>query len=170
MTHSEAAQLVIQAGAMGKNSEVFVLDMGESVKIINLIHAMINLSGFTVKDSKNPTGDIEIKITGLRPGEKLYEELLIGENPKKTTHPKIKKTSDTFIPYDKLEKDLDNLKKLINDNKVFEVKSYLQQLLSLYKSNTDIVDHTYIEQISSNQINQKISIIKNKDNNVVKIK
>ena len=81
MTITEAAQLVIQAGAMGKNSEVFLLDMGESVKIKDLIYKMINLSGFTVKDEKNPDGDIEIKIIGLRPGEKLYEELLIGDDP-----------------------------------------------------------------------------------------
>ena len=91
MTVKEAAELVIQAGAMGKNSEIFVLDMGESVKIKDLIHRMINFSGFTVKDRKNPQGDIEIKITGLRPGEKLYEELLIGDEPESTDHFKNKK-------------------------------------------------------------------------------
>ena len=90
MTVTEATQLVIQAGAMGKNSEVFVLDMGESVKIIDLVYKMINLSGFTVKDNKNQTGDIEIEITGLRAGEKLYEELLIGDNPRKLIIPKYK--------------------------------------------------------------------------------
>ena len=91
MTITEAAQLVIQAGAMGKHSEVFVLDMGESVRIKDLIYKMINLSGFTIKDSNNPRGDIEVKIIGLRPGEKLYEELLIGDDPQNTDHPKIKK-------------------------------------------------------------------------------
>ena len=89
MTTTEAAQLVIQAGAMGKSSEVFVLDMGESVKIKDLIYKMIILSGLTVKDENNPEGDIEIKITGLRPGEKLYEELLIGDDPQNTNHYKI---------------------------------------------------------------------------------
>ena len=82
MTVTEAAQLVIQAGAMGKSSEVFLLDMGESVKIIQLINKMITLSGLTVKDEKNLGGDIEIKIIGLRPGEKIYEELLIGDDLK----------------------------------------------------------------------------------------
>ena len=80
MTVTEAAQLVIQAGAMGKHCEVFVLDMGER-KIKDLIYKMINLSGFKVKDGENSDGDIEVKIIGLRPGEKLYEELLIGDNP-----------------------------------------------------------------------------------------
>ena len=144
MTITEAAQLVIQAGSMGKNSEVFVLDMGESIKIENLIHRMINLSGLTVKNSKNPSGDIEIKITGLRPGEKLYEELLIGNNPQKTFHPKIQKTSDPFIPFEQLEKDLNILSKLLAENNVKEVKTILEKL-NLYKSNSKIVDHIFIE-------------------------
>ena len=91
MTVPEAAQLVIQAGALGKNAEVFVLDMGESIKIRDMIIKMINLSGQKLKDENNLEGDIEIKVIGLRPGEKLYEELLIGDNPEKTIHPKIKK-------------------------------------------------------------------------------
>ena len=99
MTVTEAAQLVIQAGAMGKYSEVFVLDMGESIKIKSLIHKMIKLSGFTIKDNKDPSGDIEVKITGLKPGEKLYEELLIGDDPQQTRHSKIKKTNDPFVPF-----------------------------------------------------------------------
>ncbi|MDC0977559.1 nucleoside-diphosphate sugar epimerase/dehydratase [bacterium] len=115
MTIPEAAQLVIQAGAMGKNSEVFVLDMGESVKIRDLIFKMITLSGLTIKDSQNPNGDIEIKIVGLRPGEKLYEELLIGDNPQKTNHPKILKTSDAFVQFELLEIELTNLKNLLDN-------------------------------------------------------
>ena len=103
MTITEAAQLVIQAGAMGKNSEVFVLDMGERIKILDLIEKMIKLLGFTVKNTKNPKGDIKVKIIGFRPGEKLYEELLIGDNPVKTNHTKIKKINDPFIPMNKLE-------------------------------------------------------------------
>ena len=83
MTVTEAAQLVIQGGALGKGSEVFVLDMGQSIKIKDLIDKMIKLSGFSIKTKENPTGDIEIKIIGLRPGEKLYEELLVGDNPQK---------------------------------------------------------------------------------------
>ncbi len=115
MTITEAAQLVIQAGAMGKNSEVFVLDMGESIRIEDLINKMIIFSGFTIKNSENSKGDIEIKIIGLRPGEKLYEELLIGNDPQKTTHPKILMAKDTFIPFTDLEKYLNNLKKQLDD-------------------------------------------------------
>ena len=119
MTVSEAAQLVIQAGAMGKKSEVFVLNMGKSIKIKDLIYKMIKLSGFTIKDKDNPLGDIEIKwVIGLRAGEKLFEELLLGDNPQKTIHNKIYKAQDPFIPYDQLKRDLDKLSALLEDNKV----------------------------------------------------
>ena len=148
MTLTEAAQLVIQAGAMGKHSEVFVLDMGESVKIKDIVNKMIKLSGLSVKDNKNPTGDIEIKITGLRPGEKLYEELLIGNKPQKTNHSKIKKTSEPYIPFHKLELDLVNLRNLVDKNKANEVKNYLLKFLKSYKSNAEMVDHIYIEKLT----------------------
>jgi FlaA1/EpsC-like NDP-sugar epimerase len=170
MTVTEAAQLVIQAGAMGKSSEVFVLDMGKSVKIRDLINKMINLSGLKVKDSNNPNGDIEVRITGLRPGEKIYEELLIGDNPTKTNHPKIQKTSDPYIPFDQLEVYLNNLKSLINNNKAKEVKDLLEKVITLYKSNSEIVDHIYLEQISSNRFKQNLSFDKENNNKVVKIK
>ena len=170
MTVTEAAQLVIQAGSMGKNSEVFVLDMGESVKINDLINKMINLSGFTVKDRKNPNGDIEIKIVGLRPGEKLYEELLIGDNPQRTNHSKIQKTSDPSIPFNELEPDLNILKDLLENNSASEVKSLLYKILKSYKSNSEIVDHIHVEQISSNKYEENLSFDKKKDNKVVKIK
>ena len=145
MTITEAAQLVIQAGAMGKHSEVFVLNMGQSIKIIDLVNKMINLLGFTLKDNKNKDGDIVIKIIGLRPGEKLYEELLIGDNPQKTKHPKIQKINDPYIPLNKLKKKLNKLKKLISDNNSKEVKKLLDKLLKSYKSNSEIVDHIHIE-------------------------
>ncbi len=170
MTVTEAAQLVIQAGAMGKNSEVFVLDMGESVKIKDLIFKMIHLSGFSVKDDKNSNGDIEIKVTGLRPGEKLYEELLIGDNPQKTNHPKIQKISEIFIPFDQLEEDLNKLKNLIDNNKVDQVKNLLSKLLKLYKSNSEIVDHTHIEQLLDNKLTQNLALAKTKNSKVIKIK
>jgi FlaA1/EpsC-like NDP-sugar epimerase len=147
MTVKEAAQLVIQAGAMGKNSEVFVLDMGESVKIKDLIHKMITLSGLTIKNHKNLSGDIEIKITGLRPGEKLYEELLIGDNPQKTNHSKIQKIDDPFIPFNQLEKELKNLKALIDDNNSLEVKNFLKKLLKSYSPHSKVVDHIYAEKL-----------------------
>ncbi len=147
MTVSEAAQLVIQAGAIGRESEVFVLDMGESIKIRDIINKMVKLSGLNIKDEKNPTGDIEIKVTGLRPGEKLFEELLIGDNPKKTQHPKIKKINDPHIPFDKLEKFLTKLKTLLDNNEANEVKKYLLEILKSYQSNVGIVDHMHLENL-----------------------
>ena len=98
MTIEEAAELVIQAGAMSEGGDVFLLDMGKSVKIYDLAIKMIQFSGLQLKDKNNPDGDIEIKITGLRPGEKLYEELLIEDNSLPTKHPKIFKAQDNFIP------------------------------------------------------------------------
>src|SRR6056300_2093591 len=129
MTINEASQLVIQAGAMSEKCEVFVLDMGESVKIKNLIYRIVELSGLRIKDDKNLDGDIEIKITGLRPGEKLYEELLIGDNPQKTFHEKIQKAQDPFISFSKLKIDLDHLTNLIEEDKVEEVKHVLSNLV-----------------------------------------
>lgn len=148
MTIPEAAQLVIQAGAMSNKCDVFVLDMGKSIKIIDLIYRIIDLSGLTVKDNKNPYGDIEIKIIGLRPGEKLYEELLLGDNPQVTKHKKIKKAQDPFIPYIELEKYLEKLKILINDQKIDEIKSFLEKIIDNYYSDYEIVDHFYLKQMS----------------------
>ncbi len=102
MTIPEASQLVLQAGAMGQGGDVFVLDMGEPVKIIDLAHRMIRLSGLKLKSDKYPTGDIEVKITGLRPGEKLFEELLIGEQVEGTAHPRIMKASELMLPWPQL--------------------------------------------------------------------
>ncbi|HAT3836575.1 TPA: polysaccharide biosynthesis protein [Morganella morganii] len=100
MTIPEAAQLVIQAGTMSKGGEVFVLDMGDPVRIIDLATNLIQLSGLEVKSSANPLGDIEIQFTGLRPGEKLYEELLIGENVQKTAHKRIMAAKERFLPFE----------------------------------------------------------------------
>ncbi|MDF3125749.1 nucleoside-diphosphate sugar epimerase/dehydratase [Rheinheimera sp. 1928-s] len=103
MTIPEAAQLVIQAGAMGEGGDVFVLDMGEPVKIYDLARKMVHLTGLEVKNKQNPQGDIEIKITGLRPGEKLYEELLIGEDEKPTRHPRIKAANEVFLSWAEMQ-------------------------------------------------------------------
>lgn len=143
MTATEAAQLVIQAGAMAKNSEVFVLDMGKSIKVYDLVKKMIFLSGLQVKDKKNPSGDVQIKIIGLRPGEKLYEELLIGNNPRKTSHSKIQKTNDPFIKFSELKKGLSLFKKLLIKNDANRAKKLLSELIKSYKSNSKIVDHIY---------------------------
>jgi FlaA1/EpsC-like NDP-sugar epimerase len=170
MTIKEASQLVIQAGALSESCEVFVLDMGESVKIYDLIHKMIKLSGLTVKDSKNLNGDIEIKITGLRPGEKLYEELLIGDNPRKTSHKKIQKAQDPFILFNELKIDLDILSTLLETNRVSEVKSMLNKLIPSFQSNSKIIDHIHEERsIFKNEI-KKTSLTNYKENKVVRIK
>ena len=150
MTIIEASQLVIQAGAMSKGCEVYVLDMGESIKIKDLIYKIIKLSGLTIKDDKNLEGDIEIKITGLRPGEKLYEELLLGDNPIKTSHEKIQKAQDPFIPYNQLKIELDNLSSLLKDNRAADVKVMLAKLVSSYQSNSKIIDHIYAEKSNFN--------------------
>ena len=170
MTITEAAQLVIQAGAMAEKCEVFVLDMGESVKIKDLIDKMIKFSGFSIKDSKNLDGDIAIKIIGLKPGEKLYEELLLGDNPQKTYHEKIQKAQDPFIPFNKLKIDLDHLKNLIEENKIEDVKDMLTKLVISYKSNSRIIDHFYEQQLNLKNDLKSSKIIDNEKNKVVRIK
>ena len=138
---------------------------GESVKIRDLIYQMISLSGLTVKDNKNTTGDIEVKIIGLRPGEKLYEELLIGDNPKKTNHSKIQKIDDPFIPFEQLEVELNNLKKLLDNNEAKEVRNLLKKLLRSYNSYSEIVDHIYTQQTSTkNKPQNHLSLVKSKNN------
>jgi FlaA1/EpsC-like NDP-sugar epimerase len=167
MTLTEASQLVIQAGAMSKDCDVFVLDMGESIKIKDLIYRIVKLSGLTVKDKNNKEGDIEIKIIGLRSGEKLYEELLLGDNPQKTKHPKIQKAQDPFISFNQLEVDLNNLRTLLDHNKVFEVKELLTKIVKTYQSNSAIVDHIYLEQ---SKLNKSSFTPVDEGNKVVKIK
>lgn len=146
MTIPEAAQLVIQAGAMAKGGDVFVLDMGQPVKIIDLARRMIELSGLTVKDEENPDGDIEIEITGLRPGEKLYEELLIGDNPKPTSHARIMKAHEEFIEWEELEVKLNALEIALNANDVGVIRLMISELVSGYGATGEIVDWVYLEQ------------------------
>ena len=145
MTITEAAQLVIQAGAMSKNCDVFILDMGKSVKIKDLIHRIVELSGLSIKDQYNQEGDIEIKVIGLRSGEKLYEELLLGDNPQPTEHKKIQKAQDPHISLEELEKNLDSLKLLLKNHQVAEVKEMLEKLVSSYRSEYKITDYMYLE-------------------------
>lgn len=146
MTIPEAAQLVIQAGAMAKGGDVFVLDMGQPVKIVNLARRMIELSGLTVQDETHPEGDIEIKITGLRPGEKVFEELLIGDNPKPTAHPRIMKAHEEFLPWVDLKSKLHALEMALALNDVGSVRSILQQLVSGYVPDGEIVDWVHLKQ------------------------
>jgi FlaA1/EpsC-like NDP-sugar epimerase len=146
MTIPEAAQLVIQAGAMAKGGDVFVLDMGEPVKIMDLARRIIELSGLTVRDDANPDGDIEIEVTGLRPGEKLYEELLIGDNPQPTSHPRIMKAQEDCLQWAELEQKLKSLQMALDVNDVGVVRAMLQQLVSGYQPSGEIVDWVHLEQ------------------------
>ena len=146
MTIPEASQLVIQAGAMAKGGDVFVLDMGQSVKIMDLARRMIELSGLTVKDEENPDGDIEIETTGLRPGEKLYEELLIGDNPKPTSHPRIMKAHEDFLSWSDLEAKLNTLEMALNVNDVGVIRLMMEKLVTGYTPSDEIVDWVYLQQ------------------------
>ena len=132
MTIPEAAQLVIQAGAMAKGGEVFVLDMGQPVRIRDLAAAMIRLSGLSVCDDAHPDGDIEIREIGIRPGEKLYEELLIGENPQPTMHERIIRASETMLDWDDLERALDVLSGHLARGGAREALDILRELVPEY--------------------------------------
>jgi len=145
MTIPEAAQLVIQAGAMAKGCDVFVLDMGQPVKIMDLARRMIALSGLTLLDELNVDGDIQIKITGLRPGEKLYEELLIGCNPMPTSHPKIMMASESFIPWENLWPRLLELEALLDGKDLMSSRNLMMALVEGYKPNFEIIDLVLME-------------------------
>ncbi|MFZ3082836.1 polysaccharide biosynthesis protein [Rhodoferax ferrireducens] len=146
MSIPEAAQLVIQAGAMAQGGDVFVLDMGEPVRIIDLARSMVELSGLTVRDVANPEGDVEVKITGLRPGEKLYEELLIGDNPLPTQHPRIMKAHEQFVPWPELSTRLDSLTSALNANDVPLMRSLLKQMVPGYQPDGEVVDWVHLAQ------------------------
>lgn len=145
MTIPEAAQLVIQAGAMARNGDVLVLDKGQSIKLIELARRITKLSGLTVKDEKNPDGDIEIDITSLRTGEKLHDDLMLGDNPQPTLHPRIAKTHENFIQWDDLEAKLDALEIALNVNDVSVIRLMIEQLVAGYTSNYEIVDWVYMK-------------------------
>jgi FlaA1/EpsC-like NDP-sugar epimerase len=146
MTIPEAAQLVIQAGTMAQGGDVCVLDMGQPVKIMDLARRMIQLSGLTIQDESNSEGDIAIEVTGLRPGEKLYEELLIGNNPSPTDHPLIMKSHEAFIEWPVLELKLRSLEDALNVNNVGLVRRLLQDLVPEYAPTGEVVDWIYLAQ------------------------
>ena len=154
MTIPEAAQLVIQAGAMGQGGDVFVLDMGQPVKIIDLARRMVELSGLTVRDETRPDGDIEIAVAGLRPGEKLFEELLIGDNPKPTQHARIMKAHEPFLPWAQLEQKLNALSIAMSVNDVPVIRCMLQQLVSGYQPSGEVVDWVHMAQEREAQANE----------------
>ena len=133
MTIPEAAQLVLQAGAMAAGGDVFVLDMGEPVKIMDLARRMIELSGLTVCEAGASTGDIQIKVIGLRPGEKLYEELLIGDNPEPTAHSRIMKAHEPCLPWSQLAPELQALYLAAQANDVQAIKVLLKRHVQGYQ-------------------------------------
>lgn len=133
MTISEAAQLVIQASSMAIGGEVFVLDMGEPIKIMDLAKRMIQLSGFSIKNKENPFGDIEIEVVGLRPGEKLYEELLIGNNPNVTEHVKIMKADEVFFDIKIMEEMVEKIKESIKSGQLTDLHQQFVELDIGYK-------------------------------------
>ncbi|WP_449431687.1 polysaccharide biosynthesis protein [Pseudomonas putida] len=145
MTIPEAAQLVVQAGAMGQGGDVFVLDMGEPVRIVELAEKMIHLSGLSVRSANNPQGDIGIEFSGLRPGEKLYEELLIGDNVSPTEHPMIMTASEDYIAWEPLKERLAALLKAVTDDEFTVVRQLLRELVSGYAPEGDIVDWVYLQ-------------------------
>jgi FlaA1/EpsC-like NDP-sugar epimerase len=145
MTIPEAAQLVIQAGAMGMGGDVFVLDMGEPVKIKDLAVKMIHLSGFTVRDDLNPDGDIEIQCTGLRPGEKLYEELLIGDNVEGTTHERIMSAHENKLVWAELESILFSLDSACHNFEHERIRDILLQAPTGFAPADDICDLVWLE-------------------------
>lgn len=143
MTIPEAAQLVIQAGAMGDTGQVFVLDMGQPVKIYDLARRMIHLSGFSVRDDENPRGDIEIRFTGLRPGEKLYEELLIGDDVSGTDHPRVMMANESYLTREVLDDYLARLYQACTDNDHDAIIGILRQCVSGFTPENRIRDHLY---------------------------
>ncbi len=145
MTIPEAAELVIQAGAMGEGGDVFVLDMGEPVKIFELAKKLIQLSGMELVDADNPDGDIEIEFTGLRAGEKLYEELLIGDNVSTTEHKRILKAQEDSLSKEKLEQYLNLLKVAEKEGDVVALRNILQQAVIGFVPDKEIVDVLHLQ-------------------------
>ena len=145
MTIPEAAQLVIQAGAMGLGGDVFVLDMGQPVKIAELAEKMIHLSGLSVRSEKNQQGDIAIEFTGLRPGEKLYEELLIGDNVSPTEHPMIMRANEEHLPWELFKVRLSELLDAVERDDYDRVRQLLRETVSGYKPEGEIVDWIHLK-------------------------
>ena len=155
MAVREAAELVLQASAMAKGGELFVLDMGEPVRIGSLARNMIELSGLTPRSKNNPAGDIEIVETGLRPGEKLYEELLIGDNPAPTQHPRILKADERFTPFDELSEKLDRLTDALPGGSAAELIAMLRELVPEFPGDSELVDWVQLELASASALGRR---------------
>jgi len=162
MTIPEASQLVIQAGAMAKGGDVFVLDMGESVKIYDLATKMVRLSGLEIRDKDNPDGDIEIKCTGLRPGEKLYEELLIGDNVFGTNHERIMTAKEIMLEWGELDIVLCNLNDACNTMDQEKIRGLLLDAPTGFNPTDDICDLVWQEKENtiSTRVESKLKRVK----------
>jgi FlaA1/EpsC-like NDP-sugar epimerase len=147
MTIPEAVELVIQAGAMGTGGDVFVLDMGKPVCIDDLAKKMIRLSGLEVKDESCPDGDIEIKYTGLRPGEKLYEELLIGDNVSSTVNPLIMRAQEDILAWGELEPMLNDLDTAVTNCDQKKLRELLIKIVPGFKPQCNISDILYKSEV-----------------------
>ncbi len=145
MTAGEAAELVVQAGAMARGGEVFVLDMGHPVRILDLARHMIELAGLHLRDAQRPEGDVEIVEIGLRPGEKLYEELLIGDAPAPTAHPRIFKAAEALLPLDILRSKLERLRLLLTADARGDLIAALRDLVPEFQNADGVVDWTHLE-------------------------
>ena len=146
MTITEASQLVIQAGAMGSQGDIFLLDMGEQISVVDLAKDMIRLSDMTLKDEQNPDGDIEIIFTGLRPGEKLYEELLIDEDAKPTRHVKIMRAREKGITWIDLQEHITELEGAIRAERENKIREIFLNTVAGYSPEDEIVDYMYLQQ------------------------
>jgi FlaA1/EpsC-like NDP-sugar epimerase len=158
MTIPEAAQLVIQAGAMGKGGDVFVLDMGDPVRIADLAVRMVHLSGQEVKTPATPAGAIEIHYVGLRPGEKLYEELLIGSNVSATAHPLIQRAKEAEVEWPELKLMLQQLDDACSQFDHNTIRLHLQKIVREYAPSSDIADNVWRENLAENALNQHFEL------------
>ena len=151
MTIPEAAELVIQAGAMAKGGDVFVLDMGDPVRVKDLAYRMINLTGLSVLDADNPDGDIEIEYVGLRPAEKLYEELLIGSNVTGTRHPRICRADEDFLPLAEVSRIIEELESSLNNLDFERARELLRGAVKEYRAANGIEDRIWVASNGDNK-------------------
>ena len=157
MTIPEATQLVLQAGAMAQGGDVFVLDMGKPMRIADLARRMIHLSGLTVRDEANPDGDIEIRFTGLRPAEKLFEELLIGNNVTGTEHPMIMRALEHSLPWEQIQQILQGLLGAMGQFDVRAARELLLQGVKEYRPNGELVDNVWSRRESEHRLHGKVT-------------
>jgi FlaA1/EpsC-like NDP-sugar epimerase len=159
MTIREAAQLVVQASAMAEGGDVFVLDMGQPVKIVDLARRIVTLMGLSVRDESNPSGDIEIRFTGLRPAEKLFEELLIGTNVTGTRHPRILRAVEHMLPWDSLSTKLDSLSACVASSDVQAAIDQLSEIVVEFRPDPHIHDLLWKAARTSKEFDSKVASI-----------